>query len=160
MQSLDVLHNKIVRMENFVRRNTALFAPARENIFDECLRLMKVTRWKQEDLPALDALRQELGREGFRVSEWTDAPGTVYPVHQHDETEVRWIVRGQLRVGLPEQGQEIVLEAGDRLELDPNEMYWADVEAAQPVMYLIGIKNGHKKENDHRAPADARKGRR
>ncbi len=106
---------------------------------------MKIKRWTQNELPALDELRQELSRQGFRVSEWTDAPGTVYPVHQHPEAEVRWVVRGQLRVGLPEQDQEIVLEAGDRLELEPNEMYWVDVEAPRPVMYLIGAKNGHKK---------------
>jgi quercetin dioxygenase-like cupin family protein len=66
----------------------------------------------------------------------------VYPVHQHIELEVRWVVRGRLRVGLPEQGEEIILEAGDRLEIEPNELYWADVEDGQPVMYLIGTKNG------------------
>jgi quercetin dioxygenase-like cupin family protein len=106
---------------------------------------MKLTRWIQDDLPSLDALRHELGNQGYRVSEWTDAPSTVYPVHQHEETEVRWVVRGQLRVGLPEHGEEIILQPGDRLDLDPHETYWADVDAGQPVMYLIGIKNGHKK---------------
>ena len=106
---------------------------------------MRVVRWTQMDLPALDALRHELGNEGYRVSEWTDTPGTVYPVHIPNESEVRWVVRGQLRVGLPEQNQEIILEPGDRLELEPNEAYWADVDANKPVMYLIGIKNGHKK---------------
>lgn len=109
---------------------------------------MKLTRWTQNELPMLDILRQELGKQGFRVSEWTDRPGTVYPVHQHAQAEVRWVVRGQLRVGLPEQGQEIILDAGDRLELDPNELYWADVETPRPVMYLIGTKDGHKKKND------------
>jgi quercetin dioxygenase-like cupin family protein len=106
---------------------------------------MKITRWAQNELPALETLRHELGKQGYRVSEWTDAPGTVYPVHQHEETEVRWVVRGQLRIGLPEQGQEIILHAGDRLELEPHELYWADVEDAAPVMYLIGTKNGHRK---------------
>lgn len=106
---------------------------------------MKLTRWTQNELPALDTLRHELGNQGFRVSEWTDSPGTVYPVHQHNVAEVRWVVRGQLRIGLPEQGQEIILEPGDRLDLDPNETYWVDVETPRPVMYLIGIKNGHKK---------------
>jgi len=106
---------------------------------------VKIKRWTQKELPALDELRQELSKQGFRVSEWTDAPGTVYPVHQHPDAEVRWVVRGQLRVGLPERDQEIILEAGDCLELEPNEMYWADVEAPRPVMYLIGTKNGAKK---------------
>lgn len=106
---------------------------------------MKLTRWKQDELPALDVLRHQLGNQGYRVSEWTDPPGTVYPVHQHEMSEARWVVRGQLRIGLPERGEEITLAPGDRLDLDPNEIYWADVDATQPVMYLIGVKNGHKK---------------
>lgn len=71
-------------------------------------------------------------------------PGTVYPVHQNAARQVRWVVRGKLRIGIPERDQEITLEAGDRLELDPDELYWADVEDGQPVMYLIGTKNGKK----------------
>jgi quercetin dioxygenase-like cupin family protein len=86
-----------------------------------------------------------LGRQGYRVSEWTDPPGTVYPVHAHEYAEARWVVRGTLRVGLPERNEEITLEAGDRLDLDPHETYWADVEGEQPVTYVIGIKNGDKR---------------
>jgi quercetin dioxygenase-like cupin family protein len=105
---------------------------------------MYLTRWHKETTPSLDNLRIVLAQQGFRVSEWTDMPGTVYPVHQHLTHEVRWVVRGRLRVGIPEADQEIILEAGDRLELEPNEPYWADVEDGQPVLYLIGTKNGHK----------------
>ncbi len=106
---------------------------------------MKLKRWTQNELPTLDGLRQELTRQGFRVAEWSDAPGTIYPVQQLKTTEARWVVRGQLRIGLPDEGQEIILEPGDRLDLEPNETYWADVDEAHPVMYLIGTKNGHKK---------------
>jgi len=106
---------------------------------------MRLMRWGKETTPSLESLRLLLAQQGFQVSEWTDMPGTVYPVHQHATLEVRWIVRGKLRVGIPEQDAEITLEAGDRLEIEPNESYWADVEDQLPVMYLIGIKNGHKK---------------
>lgn len=71
-------------------------------------------------------------------------PGTVYPVHQNAALQVRWIVRGKLRVGLPEQDLEVTLGAGDRVELEPNELYWADVEGGEPVIYLVGVKNGRK----------------
>src|SRR5256885_10155838 len=98
---------------------------------------MFLTRWHRETTPSLETLRLLLAQQGFRVSEWTDLPGTVYPVHQHSAHEVRWVVRGRLRIGIPEQDQEITLEAGDRLELEPNESYWADVEDGQPVLYLI-----------------------
>jgi quercetin dioxygenase-like cupin family protein len=90
-------------------------------------------------------LRVALAQQGFQVSAWTDMPGTVYPVHQHATRQVRWVVRGSLRIGIPEQNEEIILQAGDRLELEPNEPYWADVEDEFPVMYLIGVKNGVRK---------------
>lgn len=101
---------------------------------------MQLMRWNRETTPSLENLRIALAQQGFQVSEWSDPPGTVYPVHQHPTVEVRWVVRGKLRIGLPEQDQEITLEAGDRLELEPNEVYWADVEGIQAVVYLIGIK--------------------
>lgn len=105
---------------------------------------MQLIRWNKETPPSLEALRLALAQQGYQVLQWTDMPGTVYPAHQHTSREVRWIVRGTLRVGIPEQDEEITLTAGDRLELEPNELYWADVEAEQPVMYLIGTKNGKK----------------
>lgn len=105
---------------------------------------MRLTRWNKETTPSLETLRLALAQQGFQVSEWTDKPGTVYPVHQHATLQVRWIVRGKLRVGLPEQDLEITLGAGDRMELEPNELYWADVEDGEPVIYLVGVKNGRK----------------
>jgi quercetin dioxygenase-like cupin family protein len=105
---------------------------------------MQLTRWNLGTKPSLETLRAALGHQGYRVSEWTDPPGTVYPVHTHEAAEVRWVVRGTLRIGLPERGEEITLGAGDRLDIDANETYWADVDGQQPVMYLIGIKNGKK----------------
>lgn len=101
---------------------------------------MQLIRWNKETLPSLEALRMALAQQGFQVSEWTDPPGTVYPVHQQPTLQVRWVVRGKLRIGIPEQDEEITLQAGDRLELEPNVLYWADVEGVEPVVYLIGIK--------------------
>lgn len=110
---------------------------------------MRLTRWNKETTPSRGLLRVTLAQQGFQVSEWTDLPGTVYPAHLHATAEVRWVVRGKLRVGIPETNQEITLEAGDRLDLEPDESYWADVEEEQPVLYLIGVKNGTKKQVSH-----------
>lgn len=105
---------------------------------------MRLTRWSKEAAPSVESLRASLAADGFQVSEWADLPGTVYPLRTHDHLEVRWVVRGRLRVGMPESGEEVTLESGDRLELEQNVPYWMDVDD-QPVMYLIGIKNGSKK---------------
>lgn len=108
---------------------------------------MHLTRWNKETTPSLDALRAALTGEANQISEWADPPGTVYPVHVHDYLEVRWVVRGKLRVGLPESGEEFTLGAGDRLEVPPNAPHWVDVESPSPVVYLIGTKsrNGHRR---------------
>ncbi len=106
---------------------------------------MHLTRWNKETAPSLEALRAALTVEGYQVSEWADSPGTVYPVHAHEYEEVRWVVKGRLRVGMPESGEEFTLEAGDRLVVPHNAPHWVDVDEQSPVLYLIGIrsKNGH-----------------
>ena len=108
---------------------------------------MKLTRWDRETLPSRDALRSALTGEGLTVSEWVDPPGMVYPVHEHANLEVRWVIQGKMRVGLPESGEEYVLGAGDRMDIPPNTPHWTDVDSAGPVIYLWATKNytNHKK---------------
>ncbi len=108
---------------------------------------MRLTRWNKETLPSLEALRSALMGEGLSVSEWADAPGTVYPVQTHETLQVRWVLRGELRIGLPESSEEFVLGAGDRLDLPPNTPYWMDVNGTGPAMYLSGTRVGH---NNHK----------
>ncbi len=113
------------------------------------LTTMRLTRWNKETTPSLEALRSALTGEGLTVFEWADPAGTVYPVHSHDYAEVRIVVHGQLRVGLPETGEEFVLSAGDRLDLPANTPHWADVSGHSPVVYLSASKNSHNNHNNH-----------
>ncbi len=104
---------------------------------------MRLTRWNRGTPPSLEALRSALTGEGLTVSEWADPAGTVYPVHAHEYPEVRVVVRGSLRVGLPETGEEFILAPGDRLDLPANTPHWADVQGHGPVVYLSASKNNH-----------------
>jgi quercetin dioxygenase-like cupin family protein len=107
---------------------------------------MRLTRWNKETAPSLEVLRSTLTGEGLSVSEWTDPAGTVYPVHTHEYAEVRVVVIGHLRIGLPDTGEEFILNPGDRLDLPANTPHWADVFGHGPVVYLSASrKNGHKK---------------
>jgi quercetin dioxygenase-like cupin family protein len=108
---------------------------------------MRLTRWNKETPPSLEALRSALTGEGLTVSEWADPAGTVYPVHAHEYPEVRVVLRGQLRVGLPETGEEFTLGAGDRLDLPANTPHWADVNGTGPVVYLSASRNNHNHLN-------------
>lgn len=110
---------------------------------------MRLTRWNRETPPSLEALRSALTGEGLTVSEWADPSGTVYPVHTHEYAEVRIVVRGQLRVGLPETGEEFILSSGDRLDLPAGVPHWADVNGHGPVVYLSGSKNNHNNHNNN-----------
>lgn len=104
---------------------------------------MQLTRWNKETPPSRDALKSALMGEGFVVTEWIDAPGTVYPVQTQEHLEVRWVLRGELRVGLPERGEEFILGPGDRLDLPPNMPFWIDVNGSAPVVYLSASRNNH-----------------
>lgn len=106
---------------------------------------MRLTRWNKETAPSLEQLRSALTGEGLAVSEWTDPAGTVYPVHTHEFPEVRVVVRGRLRVGLPETGEEIMLGPGDRLDLPADLPHWADVNGESAVVYLCATKDKIKK---------------
>ncbi len=118
------------------------FRSIKENSEDHTL-TMRLTRWNRETSPSLEALRSALTGEGLTVSEWADPAGTVYPVHAHAYPEVRVVVRGQLRVGLPETGEEFILAPGDRLDLPANTPHWADVNGPGPVVYLSASRQNH-----------------
>ena len=110
---------------------------------------MRLIRWNKATAPSIETLREALVGEGFSISEWVDPAGTIYPVHTHAYPEARTVVRGYLRVGLPESGEELVLGPGDRLDLPADTPHWADVHTSEPVVYLSAAKNGrtgHKVE--------------
>ncbi len=104
--------------------------------------LMRLIRWNKATAPSIETLRQALVEEGFTILEWVDLSGTIYPVHTHAYPETRTVVRGYLRVGLPETDEEFVLGPGDRLDLPANIPHWADVTSSEPVVYLSAAKNG------------------
>ncbi len=104
---------------------------------------MLLTRLNKETALSLEALRAALVAEGFHVYEWADPPGTVYPVHTHDYHEVRIVVRGQLRIGLPETGEEFILQPGDRLDVPAEAPHWVDVDSTSHVVYLTGTKSSN-----------------
>ena len=111
---------------------------------------MKITRWNKETTPSLEALRGVLAGEGLASYEWTDPAGTVYPVHEHEFAEVRMIVRGRMRVGLPDTDEEIILGPGDRLDLPAHLPHWADVDEEGPVLYLCASKGNGTSHSHHK----------
>ena len=100
---------------------------------------ISIQRWDQTQSPDARTLRGRLENEGFTVSEWTDAPGTVYENHSHPDDQVHWIVSGKLDFEV--NGEKYQLGPGDRDYLPANTDHAAFVPGTQPVRYLIGVKS-------------------
>jgi mannose-6-phosphate isomerase-like protein (cupin superfamily) len=100
---------------------------------------MQIERWSDHSAPDSEALKTRLRDEGYRVFQWSDAPGTKYGPHAHGEDQSHWILSGELELRV---GHEIyTLRAGDRDFLPANTMHSAFVPGGEPVTYLIGAKH-------------------
>jgi uncharacterized protein YjlB len=72
-------------------------------------------------------LRARLAREGLRASAWANGPFERYPEHRHHYDKVLLAAAGDITFHLPELGQDIRLETGDRLDLPAGTLHGADV---------------------------------
>jgi quercetin dioxygenase-like cupin family protein len=97
-----------------------------------------VQRWIGSEAPHAKRLRQVLENEGYSVFEWTDAPGTAYEPHEHDDDQSHWIINGALQLTVA--GETYTLQAGDRDFLPAYTTHAAFVPGEKPVRYLIGSK--------------------
>lgn len=62
-------------------------------------------------------LEARLAREGFAASSWGNGPRERYAAHQHGYDKVLVVAAGAIRFGLPDDGREVALGVGDRLDL-------------------------------------------
>ena len=99
----------------------------------------RVEKWSEVHLPNAAMLRLQLEREGYRVFQWGDQPGNIYPAHKHAEDQSHWIISGALELTVQNFGNYI-LEAGDRDFLPAGTYHTARVVSEEPVVYLIGEK--------------------
>jgi quercetin dioxygenase-like cupin family protein len=100
---------------------------------------VKITRWPGSEPPSRSELERRLAEEGFSPWSWSDAAGTRYGDHTHPHTEVRWIYKGKIRIGTG--GEVFELGPGDRLDMPPDTVHWAEVPESGPVSYLCGEKD-------------------
>ena len=87
----------------------------------------RVTPWADSDPPTESSLMQLCADEGLSPYQWSNGPNDVYSAHQHFYDKVIYVVRGSITFGLPEKGQKLLLQAGDRLDLPANTVHDAVV---------------------------------
>ena len=78
---------------------------------------IEIIRWPEEELPDEASLRSILADEDLHPYVWSNSPGDVYGAHSHSYHKVIYVVRGSITFGLPDSGDKVKLNSGDRLEL-------------------------------------------
>jgi mannose-6-phosphate isomerase-like protein (cupin superfamily) len=61
--------------------------------------------------------RVRLEAEGLDPGSWSNGPGDRYGAHDHSYDKVLVVVSGSIVFGLPDRGERVALEVGDRLDL-------------------------------------------
>ena len=78
---------------------------------------VEVIRWSEEQLPDEGLLRSILAAEDLNPYVWSNKPGHVYGAHSHSYHKVIYVIQGSITFGLPDSGEKVTLDSGDRLEL-------------------------------------------
>jgi quercetin dioxygenase-like cupin family protein len=78
--------------------------------------------------------------EGLSPYAWSNGPHDIYSAHSHSYNKVIYVVQGSITFGLPELGNELILKAGDRLDLPAGTVHDA-VVGAQGVICLEAHKD-------------------
>ena len=79
--------------------------------------VISVHPWPYAELPTESAIRHLLAAEGLHPYTWSNGSGDGYSAHDHPYHKVIYVVEGSITFGLPQEGQRVTLNAGDRLEL-------------------------------------------
>lgn len=97
---------------------------------------VRVRRWSEaEEGPAEEErILDRLQERGFHASRHVYPPGTVFEEHTHEVDKIDAVVSGRFRMTAP--GEEVVLEAGDWLEVPAGTPHTARVEGDEPVVTL------------------------
>jgi quercetin dioxygenase-like cupin family protein len=99
-----------------------------------------VTPWTGSTPPTESTLRKLYADEGMSPYQWSNGPHDVYSAHSHSYNKVIYVVRGSITFGLPELGEKLTLNAGDRLDLPAGTIHDA-VVGTQGVVCLEGHKS-------------------
>ncbi len=94
-----------------------------------------ITVWEGGGEPDEKVLRARMKAEGLSPYAWGNAPHDRYLPHHHTYDKVIYVVAGSITFILPGTGEELVLRAGDRLDL-PSGVEHAALVGAEGVACL------------------------
>jgi len=101
---------------------------------------MPVESWDSERDGAMteQALCEKLERRGYHVARYVYPPGTYFPEHTHGVDKLDAVVSGRFRMTL--DGEAVILEAGDAIEVPRGALHSAEVIGDEPVVSLDAVR--------------------
>jgi quercetin dioxygenase-like cupin family protein len=106
---------------------------------------VSVRSWPEGEPPTEARLRRIMNGEGLEPYRWSNAPGDVYNAHTHAYHKVIYVVQGSITFGLPDQGRQVTLDPGDRLDL-PSGVAHDAIVGPQGVVCLEGHRDARTDE--------------
>jgi quercetin dioxygenase-like cupin family protein len=102
--------------------------------------MTNVDRWDRQrnGAPTEQALRRRLEARGYRVTRYVYPPGTIFPTHTHEVDKIDAVVSGRFQLSI--RGEDIVLEAGDSLDVPRGVPHRAEVVGEDPVVSLDAVR--------------------
>ena len=96
---------------------------------------MSIEKWSEGDGELTEsALRKKLEARGYSVHRYTYPPGTYFPEHTHGIDKIDAVVSGRFRLIV--EGREMILEAGDCIDVPRGTVHSAEVVGHEPVVSL------------------------
>jgi quercetin dioxygenase-like cupin family protein len=102
--------------------------------------MARVDRWdlQRDGTLTEQALRRKLEARGYHVSRYVYPPGTVFVTHTHEVDKIDAVVSGEFLLSI--HGEDIVLGAGDSLDVPRGTPHRAEVVGEEPVVSLDAVR--------------------
>lgn len=99
---------------------------------------MEIYHWNRPEAPTISLLKKLLKEEGIDSFPWSDSPGAYYYPHQHTDPEIRWLVKGMMKV----KANSTILELhpGDRLEIPAGIVHEIWMDPNEETVYLCAAR--------------------
>jgi quercetin dioxygenase-like cupin family protein len=103
---------------------------------------LSIKRWTWDKTLSEHAIMLHMRREGLETRRWKSESGARYQAHADDFDKVILVMRGSITFRIPETGEEVSLNPGDRLEIPAGITH----EAAVGPMGVVCLE-GHRKSS-------------
>jgi quercetin dioxygenase-like cupin family protein len=99
---------------------------------------MIVLRWQAPVLPTPEQIKMIFEGEGLEATEETFPPKSVIADHRHPFDEVRMVVSGAMFLNIA--GNQLLLRAGDRIEIPANTRHSKSTDGDQSCVSLVASR--------------------